>query len=164
NVFDLLEGDAEFVFVSAGGNFGVGAGVHVRVHAHGDRRDLVQSPGDAVDALQLRLALDVEGINSAAQGEFEFRFGLADAGESAFPGRTTGRQHSSQFAFTHDIKAAPEVGDCAQHGEVRVRLDRVANEVFQRRQGGVELPEMFCQGVLRIDVKRRAELFDQRLN
>ena len=47
DALDLLEGDAEFVFVGAGGDLGVRVRVHVRIHAHGHGRDFLQARGHA---------------------------------------------------------------------------------------------------------------------
>ena len=84
DAFDFLERDAEFIFVSAGGDFGVRVRLDVRVHAHGDGRDFFQARGDAVDALQFRLALGVEGINALLERELDFLLGFAHARENAF--------------------------------------------------------------------------------
>ena len=140
------------------------AGVHVRIHPHCDRRDPLEPSGHAIDAVQLRFAFDVESINAAAQREFNFLFGLAHAGKRAFPRRSAGGNHAAQFALADDVEAATQVGESAQDSEVGVRLDRVADEVLERRQRGVELAKVVRQGALRIDVKRRAELLDERIN
>ena len=161
---DLLEGDAEFVFVSARGDLGVRAGIHVWVNPHGHRRHFLQPPADAVDTFQFRFALDVERINAAAQREFDFLFGLADTGEGAFLRRTARRNNPAEFAFAHDVESAAEVGERAQHGEIRVCLDGVADEVVEREQRGAKFSEMVGQRSLRIDIERRAEFFGERFH
>ena len=40
NFLHLFQRDAEFIFVGAGGDLGVGMGVHVGIDPHGDRGDL----------------------------------------------------------------------------------------------------------------------------
>ena len=84
HALDFLEGDPEFVIVSAGGDLGVCLGVDVRVHPHRDRRFLFQATGDLVDASQLRLALGVERVDALLQREFDFLLRFADPGENAF--------------------------------------------------------------------------------
>src|SRR5207237_6810640 len=118
HALDLLEGDAEFILICPGGDLGVRAGVHVRIHSHCDWRDPLEPSGHALDAVQLRFAFNVERINAAAQREFNFRFGLADSGESASPRRSARCDHAAQFALADDVEAATEVGECAQDSEV----------------------------------------------
>ena len=60
NALDLLELNAEFVFIGAGRDFCMGVGVHARVHPHRHGRDLFEAGGDAIDAQQFRLAFHVE--------------------------------------------------------------------------------------------------------
>ncbi len=86
HALDFLKRDAELVFVGAGRDLRVRVRADVRVHAHGDWRDFFQLCRDPVDALQFRLALDVEGINIFAQREFDLRRRLGDAGEDTFSG------------------------------------------------------------------------------
>ena len=89
-------------------------GVHARVHAHGDGRDFFQPRGDAVDALQFRLALGVEGINALPQGKFNFAFRFADAGEDASARVAARRDDPLQFAAADDVEAAAEIRQRAQ--------------------------------------------------
>ena len=161
---DLFKGDAEFIFVGAGGDFGVGVGGDVGVDAQGDGRNFLQAGGDAVDALQFRFALAVEGVNVLPQGEFNFLFRLAHAGEDAAARVAAGGDDALQVAGADDVEAAAGIGEHAEHGEVRVGFDGVANQVVHRRQRGIQLLEMVGQRVLGIDVKRRAEFFGERVN
>ena len=118
NALDLLERDAEFVFVGAGGDFRVRVRLHVRVHAHGDGRDFFQPRGDAVDALQFRLALDVERINVLPQREFNFRLRFAHAGKNALARVAARRDDAPQFAAADDVEAAAEIRQRPQHRKV----------------------------------------------
>ena len=157
NAFDLLECDAEFIFVSAGGDFRVRVGVHVRVHAHGDGRDFFQPRGDAIDALQFRLALGIERINTLPQGEFNFGLRFADAGEDALARVAARRDDALQFAAADDVEAAAEIRQRAQYGQIGIGFDGETDEVIHRRHGRIEFLEMLGQRALRINVKRRAE-------
>jgi len=47
---DVFNGNPELVLISARRDFCVRAGVHIRVYAHGDRRNFFPARGDAVDA------------------------------------------------------------------------------------------------------------------
>src|SRR5438046_2339434 len=78
--------------------------------------------------------------------------------------RTAGGNHPTQFAFADNIEATAEAGERAQHGDIGVRLDRITDEVVQRRQCGIELAEMTRQRALRIDIRRRGVLSDERFD
>ena len=164
NALDLLERDAEFVLVGAGGDFGVGVRLDVRIHAHGDRRNFLQPRGHPLDALQFRFALGVERINVLPQRKFNFVLRFSHARENA-PARVAARRHDPpQFAPAHDVEAAAEVGERAQDGKIGIGFDREANEMLHRRHGAVELLKMVRQRALRIDVKRRAEPARERFH
>jgi hypothetical protein len=59
---------------------------------------------------------------------------LADAGEHHFRCRRTDRQHARQFAAADDVEAAAQLGEDLQHGQVRVGLHRVAQQVLAADQ------------------------------
>ena len=61
------------------------------------------------------------------------------------------------------IEAAAEIGERAQDGEVRVRLEREANQVGQRGEREIQLLKVVGERVLRIHVERRALLARERL-
>src|ERR1043166_3603017 len=164
DAFDLLVGDAKFIFVSARRDFGVCARIHVWIHAHGDWSDLLETCRDFIDALQLRLALDVEGIDSFAQREFDLVLRLAHTGEDAFLWIATCGNHTAQFALAHDVETTAEVGEGADDREVRIRFHRKANEMVETAQLGVELAEMIFERVLRVHVKRRAVFLHERVD
>ena len=161
---DLLEGDAEFIFVGAGGDLGMCPSIDVGIHAHGDGSDLLQSRRDLVDADQLRLALDVEGIDALAQRELDLLLRLAHAREDAMARVAARRDDAAQFPAADHVEAAAHVGQRAHDGHVRVGLHRVADEVIERGESLIELAEMILQRVLGINVERRAETFHQRLD
>ena len=164
DALDLLEGDAELVLVGAGRDLLVRVRLHVRVHAHRHGRGFLQARRHAVDALQLRLALGVERIDALPQGELDFAFRLAHAGEGASARVAAGRHHPLQLAAADDVESAAEPGQHAQHGQVGVGLDGEADQVVHAGQGPVQVLEMLGQRVLRIDVKGRAEPPRERLD
>ena len=131
HAFHLLERDAELVRVSAGRDFCVCARVDVRVHAHRHRRNLLHARRDSIDALQLRFALDVERVNPFAQRELDLGLRLANAGKNALLRVPACRDHAAQFPFAHDVESTAEIGERPHHGEVRVRLHRIANHVVE---------------------------------
>ena len=104
--------------VCARGDLGVGVGVNVRVHAHGDGRDFFQAGGHAADAREFRFAFHIEGINAAAEREFNLPLGLADAGEDAFSRIAARRHGAAQLALADDVESAAEIRQGAQHSLV----------------------------------------------
>ena len=105
-----LQRDAELVFTFAGRDLGVRLGVHVGIHADGDRRPTAELAGDVVDAGQFGLALGMEGEDARFERQADFRFRLADAGEDAAVGLGAGGEHTAQLAAAHHIKSRPQVG------------------------------------------------------
>jgi hypothetical protein len=83
NAFDLFERDPEFVFVGASGDFFMGVGFDIGVHADGNRGDLFESGSDAVNALEFGLALSVKRIHALSERKFDFGLVLAYTGEGA---------------------------------------------------------------------------------
>lgn len=71
---DFFEGDAEFIFVGAGGDFGVGFGVDVRVDADSDGGFFAEFGCDLIDAFQFGFTFDIEGIDALADGVGDFAF------------------------------------------------------------------------------------------
>ena len=61
-------------------------------------------------------------------------------------------------------KPLPRFASVRMHGQIRVRLHRETNQVVERRERGIQLLKMILQRALRIDVKRRAEFFRERLD
>ena len=161
---DVFKRDAEFIFVGAGGDLRVRVGLDVRIHAHSNGRDFFQPRRDLVDALQFRFALDVEGINIFLQREFNLRPGFAHAGEDALTRVAARRDDPLQFAAADDVETGTKIGQRAQHGEVRVRLHREADEMVERRECLIQLFKMARQRPLRIDIKRRVEFFGERFD
>ena len=138
----MFKSDAELVFIRAGRDLFVRAGCHVWVHAHRHRRDLVHPRGDAVDALQFRLALRVEGIDSLFERKFDFTLTFANAGKGALLRLSARGQHPLQLAPAHNVEPAAEPRQRAQDGEVGVGLDSKADQVIHAGHRFVQLSEM----------------------
>ena len=82
--------DAEFVFLPPGGDFFMGAGVDIGIHAEADRRHPAHFAGDGVEHGQFGETLDVELANPRLQCESHLGGGFGDPGEDNAPGRHTG--------------------------------------------------------------------------
>ena len=161
---NFFDGDAKLVFVGAGGDFFVGFGVHVGVHADGDGRDFLELAGDAVDALEFRFAFHVETVNAFAQGEGDFVGGFAHAGEYAFfrvPARGNG---ALDFAAADGVKATAQIGERAQDAEVGIGFHRKTNQMIQRRERVAEFGEVVSERFGGVNVERRAMLLGERGN
>src|SRR5207237_71256 len=103
---------------------------------------------NAIDALQLRLALSVEGINALFESEFDFARRFSDTGKRAFARVTPGSHHALQFAAADDVETAARFGERAQNGSVGFGLDRKGNEMILARHRAIELFEMAGQCLL----------------
>ncbi len=78
-------------------------------------------------------------------------------------GRPAGEEHATELAPAHDVEARAVVREQAQHGEVRERLHREADEVVDRREGFVEDAQVSEERGLAVHVGRRSELRGDRL-
>ena len=83
NLGSTIKTDAKLVFAFAGRNEFVGLGIDIGIHSNGNRSDQSKLASDFIDASKLRLALDVEGINSFTQREGDLLTGFADSGKCA---------------------------------------------------------------------------------
>jgi len=95
----------------------VRAGVHIRVYAHGDRRNFFPARGDAVDARQFCLAFDIEGINALLERELDFRRGFAHAGKDTFLGvapAAMARRSSPSLTMSKPLPSAASVRSTAR--------------------------------------------------
>ena len=112
---------------------------------------------------QFRLAFDVETQDVLVERVFDFFPRFADAGESAFPRIASGFEDAEKFAAGNDIEAGAGLGEQFQDGAIRVRFDRVANEVIERRERRIEPAIVIEDRARAIDIERRAELLRDAL-
>jgi len=136
----------------------VRVGFDVGIHAHRNRRDLFQPGGDAVDALEFRLAFGIERVNALLEGELDFVLGLSHAREGASAGVATGVQDPLQLAAADDVEPGPEPGERAQDRLVGVGFDGEADEVVHPGHRAIKSLEMSAQRMLGINVQGSAEL------
>ena len=153
---DPLQLDAKFVFVRAGGDFGVGVGIDVGIDPHGDRGNFSQAGGHAVNARQFRLAFRIEGVNAPAQGKGDLRLRLAHAREDAEPRIAAGGDDAAQLAFADDVKAGAQPGQGTQDGQIGIGFDSKTNAMIQSAQRGGQARIMVRESFVRIDVERGA--------
>ncbi len=153
---------AEFVFLFAGGDFGVRFRVHVGVHPQRDFRAPTARRRDGGDGFELGLGFDVETENPGVQRRLDLSRGLADAGEGDFSRSHAGFQRARQFAAGHHVHAGPERGQQRQHGLIGIGLHRVADQRVEPVERLGEDREMAADGRGRIAVERRFDIFGQR--
>jgi hypothetical protein len=70
----------------------------------------------------------------------------------------TGLERAKQFAAGNDVEARSSLCEQFQNGTVRVRFHRVANEMIQRRERGIEPGVMIEHGPGTIYIEWSAEL------
>ena len=70
----------------------MGAGIHVGIYPHGNRRAHAFVPGDAIDPFQFGFALDIETEDAFVERVLNFLTRFADAGEGALVRGATGFQ------------------------------------------------------------------------
>ena len=153
----LVDGDAELVLFQAGGDIGVGLGVHVRVDPQRYRRFHAEFRSYPLQALQLFAGLDVEAVHADFQGAAHVVAGLADAGEHHLGRIAAGGQDTLQLTAGNDVETGAEARQHIQHPEVGVGLDREADQMRHAGEGigiGAVLGLDVCAG---IDVGGRAE-------
>ncbi len=154
---DAAEIDAELVLRLAGRDLGVGARIDIGVDAQRDRRARAHRHGDFAQRLELGLRLDVDLMDAGGQREFHLVARLADAGEDDARRRDAGGEGAAQFALRDDVGAGAEQRQGADHREVRIGLDGVADRRALIGKGVGEAPILRFERGARIAIERRAD-------
>ncbi len=149
--------NAEFVSRHARRDVGMGARIHVGVDAQRHRRAPAGRGRHRIEALELRLALDVEALDARFERHAHLRFRFAHAGEDHPIGAPAGREHARELPARDDVEARAHAGEKVEDREVGVRLHRVADEVVEPGEPLVEVAEGGFDRGARVDVARRAE-------
>jgi len=156
-VADLVQRDAEFVLTRAGGNVLVRARIDVGVGTQSNRGAQPLGSSNAIHVLQLRLALDVEAVNASLERKLDLLARFADTGERATRRIATGRYHTIKLAAGNNVETGACVYQQFQDRTIRVRFDRVTNQMIKRRQSRVQ-PRVVIENCFRaVNVSRRAE-------
>ena len=135
----------------------VGARIHIRVDAEGDRRRLAHAGCDLRQGLKFGFRFHVYAMNAGFQRQAEFAVGFADTGEYDAPGRNACGQGTAQFTFRNDIHACTKPGQRRQHGLVGIRLHGVADHRVETGESFIEDAVMAFQRGGRIAVERRSD-------
>src|ERR1700739_808297 len=128
--------DAEFVFLPARSDLGVGMRIDIGVDPDPDPRGPAYGPGDLAQPAQFRQRLDIDLMDTGRQCRRHFGCRLADPGEDDPLGRDAGNERTTQLALGDNIRSSPELAKMSKDSEVRVGLYSVADE---RALGGESL-------------------------
>ena len=88
---------------------------------------------------------------------FDFVPRFAYAGERALRRIAAGLEHAKKLAAGNDVESGACIGEQFQDRAIRVRLDRITNQVIQRRERGVESRLVIENCPRAVDVSRRPE-------
>ena len=80
---------------------------------------------------------------------------LADTGEGAFFRIAAGGEHPKKFTAGNDIETGASVGQQLQNRSIRIRFDRVTDQVIEWRQSGIETAVMIEDGSGAVNIERR---------
>ena len=153
----VLDGDAELVLPQTGRDVRMRLRVDVGVHADRHRCALPRLGGDALDALELAGRLDVEAEDAGGERLADLGLRLADAGEHHLARIGARRDDARELAAGDDVEARAEAREHVEHGEVGVRLQRVAHEVVAAGEGRGERAERALERGAGVDEAGRAE-------
>ena len=86
---------------------------------------------------ELGLRFDIEGEDAGVERDGHLGLRLADAREHDPLRRDLDRQRAAKLAFRHDVHAGAEPAERGEHAEIRVRLDRIADQRVGRAGEGI---------------------------
>ena len=118
----------------------------IGVHSKGNRGALVFGRCDLIDVIEFGFALDVEGINALFEGVLDFLARFSHPGESAFRWVSAGLQRTKQLATRNDVEAGVGIAQQAQDSSIRVRFDRIADQMVEIAKGFIQAPVMIENG------------------
>ncbi len=153
----LAQIDAELVLLLAGGDLGVGQRIDIGVDPERHRRGSPELCRHRAQPMQLRHRFDVDLVDPGGERRFHLRRGLADPGKDDALGRHAGGERAAQLAFRDDVGAGAEAGEQAQHGEVGIGLDRIADERPLGAERAGKAAILSGEGRGRIDIEGRAD-------
>ena len=159
----LVERDAELGGLLPRLGVRVRAGRDVRIDPDAYAAAQAGAPRRRDHGIELARGFDVEEPDTRADGLLELGRGFSHPGENDAIGRETGRVHPPQLTHGHDVGARAELLQHAQHGEIAIRLDRVADGVRNVLQRVVQCVELGADQVRAVDVRGRAHARRDRL-
>ncbi len=134
----------------------------VRIDPNAHRCGLADLARHRDHRVELARRLDVEESHAHADCLRQLVRRLANPRVHERPGIEPGRQRPLQLPRGHDVRARAEALQHAQHAEVAVRLDRIADAVGDALQGVVQRMVLRADQVGAVDVDRRADALRDR--
>ena len=119
---------------------------------------LADGGGDAIDVLDLRLALQIECGNADVDRVDDLLIGFSDAGVDDLFRIATRLHGAEQFAAAGHIKSATFVGKHLAKIDIAAALDAVADGRLQRRKRVGDLAVVPEQRGLGVNISRRPHL------
>ncbi len=153
----LVVGDPELVLATTGADLVVGVGGDVGVDPERDRRAAAARGRDLAERDQLRHRFDVELRDPGIERQDHLVAALADAREHDLPGRHAGCQRALQLAARDHLGAGARRGQRPDHGEIAVRLERIAEHHLLPGERLEEAPDPGPHAGRGIDVGGRAD-------
>ena len=139
----------------------MGLWVHVGIHPERHGRAHAQLASDLVESAELAQRLDVEHEDLGLERVPHLVARLTDAREDNLARRESRAQRAEELAARDDVGAGARARQRGEHTEVRIRLDRVADDVGDLGEGVVVRPVALEQRRLRVHVGGRADVGSQ---
>ena len=124
-----VDADSKFIFAFAGRDELVRFCIHIGIHSNGHGRLETEFAGDVIDPLKFALAFDIERVNSLAKGISDFLTSLPYPSEGAAVRATARLQNAKQLTTGNDIKSRSDFCQQVEHGNIRICLHRVADQM-----------------------------------
>jgi hypothetical protein len=135
----------------------------VGVHADADVGRLLEAPRHREQGVELARGFDVDEPDARADRFLELGRGLADPRKHDAVGIESGGEHAAQLPHRDDVGARAELFQHAEHAEVAVRLDRVADAVADALQCVVQGVVLRANQVGAVDVGGGPDAIRDRL-
>ena len=133
----LRERNAEFVLGLSRRDLVVSFGVDIRIDAEGDARGRARLAATSLNALSSGSDSTLKAKMPASSANSHLGLRLADARNTISLRRDLDRQRAAKLALRHDVHAGAEPAERGEHAEIRVRLDRIADERIGRAGEGI---------------------------
>ncbi len=135
----------------------MGSGIDIRVHAQAHAGRPAFRGGDLRQHFELGDAFDVEAHHVGSERLAHLGARLADAGEDDLRRIAAGGDHALEFAAGDDVEAASGAGEGLQHREIRVRLERIADQRIAPFERALIAGERGEHRGARVHIQRRSE-------
>src|SRR4030095_12544945 len=139
-------------------------GIHVRIDAKREARNLLERAGPLFQDLKFRFRLDIELEDIVVQALVDFLFRLSHSRKDDLPRCASCFQGPHELAAGNDVESSAHFSKQAQDGEVGACLHRVADKMRKGAERSIKNPEMPLQRSLTVQVKRGTDLSSYSCN